>query len=98
MTTAMLTLDYEKKSKSEMGKLIAEVSVESVFQLIGIIATFFMASRREYQKKEKKKEAAEKVAVAVADEDEVIEMDEVAEKQRGSRAQGSVSLEAIRYG
>lgn len=48
LTTVLLTLDYEKKSKSEMGKLIAEVTVESLFQMIGIIATFFMASRREY--------------------------------------------------
>ena len=48
ITTVVLTLDYDKRSKSDMGKLVAEVIVEAIFQLIGIIATFFMASRREY--------------------------------------------------
>ena len=51
MTTVLLTLDYETKTKSEMGKLIAEVTVESIFQMIGIIATFFMASRRQIKKR-----------------------------------------------
>lgn len=48
ITTVSLTLDYEKKSKADLAKLVAEVTVESIFQMIGIIATFFMASRRGY--------------------------------------------------
>ncbi len=107
MTTAMLTLDYEKKSKSEMGKLIAEVSVESIFQLIGIIATFFMASRREYKKKENDNKRTD----ADRDENEMIENGDQEDfgqafgKQRASVARphfnlprdlGSVSMETIR--
>jgi len=91
MTTAMLTLDYEKKSRGEMGKLIAEVTVESVFQLIGIIATFFMASRREYRKGD----AALQVAQGDLEEDADYgdQAEEVAgSKQRASRARSQVSL------
>ena len=52
LTTVHLTLDFDKRTKAEMGKLIAELSVESLFQLIAVIATFFMASRRDFGNEE----------------------------------------------
>ena len=47
-----LTLNYESTSKLERIKLIAEVCVESFFQLIGIIITFFMSTRKPISQKE----------------------------------------------
>jgi hypothetical protein len=88
MTTAMLTLDYEKKSRGEMGKLIAEVTVESVFQLIGIIATFFMASRREYKKGDGGPGALQ---MAQGDLEEDADYRDQVEEVAGSKQRASVS-------
>jgi heme/copper-type cytochrome/quinol oxidase subunit 2 len=54
ITTVRLTLNYESTSKLERVKLIAQVSVESLFQLIGIIITFFMSTRKPISQKDTK--------------------------------------------
>lgn len=48
ITTVKLTLDYEKTEKSDRVKLIAQVTTESILQIIAIVTTFFMSTRRPF--------------------------------------------------
>ena len=77
ITTVQLTLNYENTKKNDRIKLIAQVTVESIFQIIGIVTTFFMSTRRPY--------------ISQRDSN-VVEMDSVHEKSFEKRSRRSYNL------
>lgn len=77
ITTVQLTLNYENTKKNDRIKLIAQVTVESIFQIIGIVTTFFMSTRRPYISQH---------------DSNVVEMDSVHEKSFDKRSRRSYNL------
>ena len=46
VTTVQLTLNYETTKKLDRVKMIAQVTTESILQVVAIVITFFMSTKR----------------------------------------------------